>query len=115
MITLILLFYFSQARNYIDSLPKMNKRDFKQYFVGANPVGKIHGILYLHCLCFYFTIFKVIFGHNSLTVCPNSRLYRDLTQECCTSTSTAGTDVESHIVILCRQGADLSFAFHADC
>lgn len=34
-----LLFLFSQARNYISSLPHMPKRNFSDVFIGANPQG----------------------------------------------------------------------------
>lgn len=30
----------SQARNYINSLPHMPKRNFADVFIGANPLGK---------------------------------------------------------------------------
>lgn len=35
-----ILFFFTQARNYISSLPQMPKRNFTDVFIGANPQGK---------------------------------------------------------------------------
>uniref|UniRef100_A0A8C5ABY6 mitogen-activated protein kinase n=1 Tax=Gadus morhua TaxID=8049 RepID=A0A8C5ABY6_GADMO len=34
-----LVFFFSQARNYINSLPQMPKRNFTDVFIGANPLA----------------------------------------------------------------------------
>ena len=36
----LILFCFSQARNYIRSLARMEKKNFHDVFKGANPLGK---------------------------------------------------------------------------
>lgn len=33
-------FMLQQARNYIQSLPALKKKEFKDVFMGANPLGK---------------------------------------------------------------------------
>ena len=35
-----LRYFFSKARNYIRSLPKMEKKNFHDVFKGASPLGK---------------------------------------------------------------------------
>lgn len=37
-------FFFSQARNYVSSLPNMPKRNFAHVFIGANPQGNNRGL-----------------------------------------------------------------------
>lgn len=42
---------FPQARNYINSLPHMPKRNFADVFIGANPLGnESFSLLKAHCL-----------------------------------------------------------------
>lgn len=63
-LTFDLLYLFSQARNYISSLPHMPKRNFADVFIGANPLGNTRGgkkaLLNISCIvlwcksCFLF-------------------------------------------------------------
>ena len=61
--TIVKCFFIShgmQARNYIRSLPPMKRKDFKQVFKGASPLGRSFFSFFFFFFSFYVLLFLIL-------------------------------------------------------